>query len=127
MFFKLRSLPKILILNIKRFIENKYNSEKNPTIVISPSEGIDMSQCKLLLLLPDMSKHFKSNKETKFNLIGNIVHEGKVKEGSYLAHVWHSSSKSWFEIQDLHIKETLEGLVQVSQSYIQFYQRIDIN
>ena len=45
-FYKIRKLPKILIVHIKRFTKNNFVVEKNPTIVISPLEGIDLKKCK---------------------------------------------------------------------------------
>ena len=72
-----------------------------------------------------MSKNSENSKKLsrEYKLIGNIVHDGDVKNGSYISHVYHKPSDKWFEIQDLHLKETLEALVQISQSYIQIYER----
>ena len=60
---------------------------------------------------------------TKYDLVANICHEGLPDAGSYRVHALHKASKTWFEIQDLSVKEILPQLIPLSESYIQIYER----
>lgn len=70
----------------------------------------------------------------KYDLVANITHEspadvgreGKhdpLQEGSYKCHLQHKVSKQWYEIQDLHVKETMPQLIGVSESYVLIFER----
>lgn len=48
--YKLTKLPPFIIMHIKRFTSNNFVEEKNPTIVNFPLKGVDMAECKHLLL-----------------------------------------------------------------------------
>ncbi|TYZ64884.1 hypothetical protein PybrP1_001107 [[Pythium] brassicae (nom. inval.)] len=73
---------------------------------------------------------------TKYNLIANIVHDSPVTtgketvlksnpltEGSYRVHVQNRATEQWYEIQDLHVQETMPQLIGVSESYMMIYER----
>lgn len=70
----------------------------------------------------------------KYDLVSNITHEspadvgreGKhdpLQEGSYKCHLQHKASNQWYEIQDLHVKETMPQLIGVSESYVLIFER----
>ena len=70
----------------------------------------------------------------KYDLVANITHdspadvgrEGKhdpLQEGSYKCHVQHKASNQWYEIQDLHVQETMPQLIGVSESYLLIFER----
>lgn len=63
-------------------------------------------------------------KHTKYNLIANIVHDGEPGKGTYRAHIFHEGSNQWFEMQDLHVTETLPQMITLTESYIQIYELI---
>ena len=44
--YRLTSLPKYLILHMKRFTMNNFFLEKNPTIVVFPLNNLDLKNCK---------------------------------------------------------------------------------
>lgn len=84
---------------------------------------IDFVKTKLMCLLLD-----------KYDLIANICHdspsdvgkEGKrdpLEEGSYRCHVQHRASSQWYEIQDLHVQETMPQLIGLSESYLLIFER----
>ena len=62
---------------------------------------------------------------TKYKLISNIVHDGKPEEGSYKSSVFMHRLGVWMEMQNLYTREILETLVQASQAYVLFFERID--
>lgn len=70
----------------------------------------------------------------KYDLVANITHdnpadvgrEGQhdpLQEGSYRCHVQHQGTKQWYEIQDLHVQETMPQLIGLSESYILIFER----
>ncbi|KAF4325071.1 hypothetical protein G195_001657 [Phytophthora kernoviae 00238/432] len=73
---------------------------------------------------------------TKYNLIANICHDSPVTtgqeaalqtnpltEGTYRVHVQNRATEQWYEIQDLHVQETMPQLIGVSESYLMIYER----
>jgi len=70
----------------------------------------------------------------KYNLVANITHnspaevgrEGQhdpLQEGSYKCHVQHRESGQWYEMQDLHVEETMPQLIGLSESYLLIFER----
>jgi len=70
----------------------------------------------------------------KYDLVANITHdspadvgrEGKhdpLQEGSYKCFVHHNATNQWYEIQDLHVQETMPQLIGVSESYLLIFER----
>lgn len=62
--YRIKSLPRYLLLHVKRFHKNDYFIEKNPTIVNFPLRNLDLSE------------FVDSKQEYKYDLIGNIIHDG---------------------------------------------------
>lgn len=86
---------------------------------------------------------------TKYDLLSNICHdslatqgtdigsdqkgisggptsaENVLTQGSYRCHVQHKSTGQWFEMQDLHVSETMPQLIGLSESYLLVYERKD--
>jgi len=117
--YTLRRLPPYLILVIKRFEKNNFFWEKNPTIVNFPLKGLDLKE----YLHPDT---LRMNPETRYDLISNVVHEGKADGGSYKAFVHHAPLKMWHETQDLRVTPVLPQMVALAESFILVFQRIDV-
>ncbi|KUF69638.1 mRNA-splicing protein ubp10 [Phytophthora nicotianae] len=72
----------------------------------------------------------------RYNLVANICHDSPVTtgqeaalqtnpltEGSYRVHVQNRATEQWYEIQDLHVQETMPQLIGVSESYLMIYER----
>ncbi|KAK9147240.1 hypothetical protein Scep_005997 [Stephania cephalantha] len=60
---------------------------------------------------------------SKYDLIANVVHDGKPGEGSYRVFVQRKSEELWYEMQDLHVAETLPQMVALSEAYMQIYEQ----
>jgi len=75
---------------------------------------------------------------TKYDLVANVVHDsppGQEKEatsrgedsgapqGTYRVHVFNRASDQWYEIQDLHVQETLPQLITISESCVLIYEK----
>ena len=62
------------------------------------------------------------NKDLVYNLVSNIIHDGKPGAGLLRVQAKHKLLDSWFDIQDLHVNKIMAQLVAVSESYIHFYE-----
>ncbi|XP_029819793.1 U4/U6.U5 tri-snRNP-associated protein 2 [Manacus vitellinus] len=60
---------------------------------------------------------------TTYDLIANIVHDGKPSEGSYRIHVLHHGTGKWYELQDLQVTDILPQMITLSEAYIQIWKR----
>ena len=60
----------------------------------------------------------------KYDLVANIVHEGKAEasEGSYRLHVHRKVEETWYEVSDLRVTDVLSPQVALSESYFQVYE-----
>jgi hypothetical protein len=45
--------------------------------------------------------------------------------GSYRVHIQNRASDQWYEVQDLHVQETMPQLIGLSESYIMIYRLKD--
>eukprot|EP00850_Spirogloea_muscicola_P004648 SM000020S05998 [mRNA] locus=s20:376993:380211:+ [translate_table: standard] len=115
--YKVTRLPRYLILHFKRFTKNNFFVEKNPTLVNFPVKNLETRDH---IPLPPLKGGQKSR--TKYDLIANIVHEGKPGEGFYRVFVQRKSEEAWYEMQDLHVVETLPQMVALSETYVQIYE-----
>ncbi|KAG8387607.1 hypothetical protein BUALT_Bualt02G0038800 [Buddleja alternifolia] len=115
--YRVARLPQYLILHMRRFTKNNFVVEKNPTLVNFPLKSLELKDCTPL---PERLR-------SKYDLIANIVqlnvHDGKPGEGSYRAFVQRKSDELWYEMQDLHVSETLPQTVALSEAYIQIYEQ----
>jgi len=117
LFYQIKKLPKILVINIKRFVKNNFFVESIPNQVVIPLEGIDLSAY--------LAEGCEQGVQTKYRLLSNIVHEGKYGAGHYKVSVNISKLGLWIELQDLYTRETIETLVLSSQAYLLFFERED--
>lgn len=77
---------------------------------------------------------------TKYDLVANVVHdsppgqqekkdaqrrgeEAQAPPGTYRVHVFNRASDQWYEIQDLHVQETLPQLITISESCVLIYEK----
>lgn len=116
--YRVTKLPQYLILHMRRFTKNNFFMEKNPTLVNFPVKNLEL---KDYIPLPPPSENEKLR--SKYDLIANIVHDGKPGEGSYRVFVQRKSEELWFEMQDLHVAETLPQMVALSEAYMQIYEQ----
>lgn len=84
--------------------------------------------------LVDLSKRWIETR-TKYNLVANICHDSPVAkdkatsrtdpltEGTYRVQVQNKATQQWYEIQDLHVQETMPQLISQSESYLMIFQK----
>jgi len=117
--YSLRRIPPYIMIIVKRFRNNNFFVEKNPTIVTFPLKGLDLRD----YIHPDCQP---ANPETRYDLVANVCHDGKPEKGTYKIQVYHSPAAQWFEIHDLRVTAVLPQMVALTESYIQVYQRQDV-
>ncbi|XP_062160356.1 uncharacterized protein LOC133867622 isoform X2 [Alnus glutinosa] len=118
MIYRVTRLPQYLILHLRRFTKNNFFVEKNPTLVNFPVKNLEL---KDYIPLPMAKENEKLR--SKYDLIANIVHDGKPDEGFYRVFVQRKSEELWYEMQDLHVSETLPQMVALSETYMQIYEQ----
>lgn len=116
--YRVTRLPQYMILHMRRFTKNNFFVEKNPTLVNFPVKNLEL---KDYIPLPTPNENKKLR--TKYDLIANVVHDGKPGEGSYRVFVQRKSEELWYEMQDLHVSETLPQMVALSETYMQIYEQ----
>lgn len=116
--YRVKKLPRYLILHMRRFTKNNFFVEKNPTLVNFPVKNLELKE---LIPLPPPKANEKLR--SKYDLIANMVHDGKPGEGSYRVFVQRKSEELWYEMQDLHVSETLPQMVALSEAYMQIYEQ----
>ncbi|XP_076899728.1 uncharacterized protein LOC143553671 [Bidens hawaiensis] len=119
--YRVTRLPQYLILHMRRFTKNNFFVEKNPTLVNFPVKNLEL---KDYIPLPKGEGEGEGEgSHSKYDLIANIVHDGKPGEGSYRVFVQRKSEELWYEMQDLHVGETLPQMVALSEAYMQIYEQ----
>ncbi|KAJ8509881.1 hypothetical protein OPV22_000315 [Ensete ventricosum] len=116
--YRVIRLPKYLVLHMRRFTKNNFFIEKNPTLVNFPVKNLELKDY-IPLPPPKENKKLRS----KYDLIANMVHDGKPGEGCYRIFVQRKSEELWYEMQDLHVTETLPQMVALSEAYMQIYEQ----
>lgn len=59
------------------------------------------------------------HKNTSYDLIANIVHDGEPNKGTYRVHVLKQGNSKWYEMQDLHVNDILPQMITLTEAYIQ--------
>jgi len=127
--YVITKLPKFLVFHFARFSKNNFTAEKNPTIVHIPVKDLELKDQFAL-------EGVAAREATKYDLLANACHDlpagldkdGRkepLQHGTYRVHVKQQSSDQWYEIQDLHVSETMPQLIGLSESLLTIYQRRD--
>jgi len=144
--------PTIVAFPVKNFDLSKYvKTKKEHPPTATEIEQMGVSELRAVLLrykqahlaknvvekheLVHLVKDFCSKSlpnflAEKYNLVANITHasndnnrgEGDpLQEGSYKCHVQHRAQ--WYEMQDLHVQETMPQLIGLSESYVLIFEK----
>eukprot|EP00546_Thalassionema_frauenfeldii_P017762 CAMPEP_0178902410 /NCGR_PEP_ID=MMETSP0786-20121207/4586_1 /TAXON_ID=186022 /ORGANISM="Thalassionema frauenfeldii, Strain CCMP 1798" /LENGTH=415 /DNA_ID=CAMNT_0020573667 /DNA_START=397 /DNA_END=1644 /DNA_ORIENTATION=- len=115
-------IEQMSVSELKKTLQ-KYNHDDLGRNVVEKDELITIVTDFCVKSLPDLLAH-------KYNLVANITHasndnnrgEGDpLEDGSYKCHVQHQSQ--WYEMQDLHVQETMPQLIGLSESYVLIFER----
>merc|ERR1711884_749211 len=73
---------------------------------------------------PSSSFAKKLNPHTCYNLVANVIHEGKAEAGRYKVQTLQRDQR--YEIQDLRVTAIMPQVVAIAEAYILVYQRQDV-
>lgn len=122
--YKCQRLPPYIILHFKRFTQNIFIEEKNPTIVNFPLRSLDFKE-----YVDDP----RNDISTLYDLIANVTHESvagttRDKENTvWKVHLCASGAggenEKWLTIQDLIVEETRKEMIFLGETVLQIWER----
>lgn len=115
------SLPKYLIIHLKRFGKDLYSRSvyhsKITDMVEYPVEGLDLTE------FLDASQ---AKQNAVYDLYGIINHWGNVSGGHYTATCKNPLNKQWYEFNDADVKPARETQLVSNSAYVLFYKRREL-
>lgn len=124
----LHPLPPYLALHVKRFSQNKFVAERNPTIVTFDARNLDMAP----YVEPD-PKVCPPGEPIWYDLVANVVHEAvrtrdDVADTGDERKTWKVQLKDkatgeWVVCQDLFVDKVQSELLYLGESYLQIWER----
>lgn len=112
--FDIWSLPKVLIIHLKRFSFSRSWRDKIDTLVEFPVDSLDMSQ---YVLNPEQKKS-----KQIYNLIGVANHFGGLGGGHYTAYAKNFVQDAWYTFDDSTVTPINPSSVVTKSAYVLFYQ-----
>ncbi|XP_036189464.1 ubiquitin carboxyl-terminal hydrolase 4 isoform X3 [Myotis myotis] len=113
--FDLWSLPKILVVHLKRFSYSRYWRDKLDTVVEFPVRGLNMSE---FVCDPSARPYV-------YDLIAVSNHYGAMGVGHYTAHAKNKLNGKWYYFDDSNVSLASEDQIVTKAAYVLFYQRRD--
>lgn len=123
-------LPPFLTFHVKRFSQNKFVSERNPTIVTFDPKSLDMSP----YVEPD-PVHHPPGEPIWYDLVANVVHEAvRAKEDvadsavgeerkTWKVQLRDKATDEWVVAQDLFVDKIRSELLYLGETYLQIWER----
>jgi U4/U6.U5 tri-snRNP-associated protein 2 len=124
----LHPLPPYLVFHVKRFSQNKFVSERNPTIVTFDARNLDVSP----YVEPNPAEH-PLGEPIWYDLVANVVHEAvraneDVADSGEERKTWKvqvrdKARDEWVTCQDLFVEKTQKELLYLGEAYLQIWER----
>ncbi|TWU72275.1 hypothetical protein ED733_002713 [Metarhizium rileyi] len=124
----LHPLPPYLIFHVKRFSQNKFVSERNPTIVTFDARNLNVSP--YVEPNPDI---WPPSEPIWYDLVANVVHEAvRTREDvadsgderkTWKAQVRDRATGEWVSCQDLYVENVQSELLYLGETYLQIWER----
>lgn len=121
-------LPPYLVMHVKRFSQNKFVSERNPTIVTFDSRDLDVSP----YVEPDPAAHPVGG-PIYYDLVANVVHEAvRLREDvadtgeerkTWKVQLLDKARGEWVVCQDLFVDKIQKELLCMGESYLQIWEK----
>ncbi|XP_057701493.1 ubiquitin carboxyl-terminal hydrolase 4 isoform X2 [Corythoichthys intestinalis] len=111
--FDLWSLPRILVVHLKRFSYNRCLRDKLDTVVDFPIKDLDMSE---FLSDPKAGPH-------TYDLVAVSNHYGGMGGGHYTAYGKNKVDGKWYYFDDSSVSPSSEDQIVTKAAYVLFYQR----
>lgn len=109
--------PNILIIQLKRFMNNNNHISKNNRVIKFDINNLDMTEYI-----------YNATGNIKYKLKAVCMHEGSCNAGHYIAYSRNFINNEWYKYNDHivnHIMEqNIEAEIVNEKAYILFYQRI---
>ncbi len=112
------TLPKILILQLKRFTYDLSNNNKINTFVNYPLRNLDLSD---YVINPDYDR------TTRYDLVAVSTHNGSLAGGHYTAFAKNFDTQKWYYFNDDAVCDADEGKIITENAYILVYQQQENN
>ncbi|XP_011612065.2 ubiquitin carboxyl-terminal hydrolase 4 isoform X1 [Takifugu rubripes] len=113
--FDLWSLPRILVVHLKRFSYNRCWRDKLDTVVDFPIRDLNMSE---FVCDPKASPYI-------YDLIAVSNHYGGMGGGHYTAYGKNKADGKWYYFDDSSVSSASEDQIVTKAAYVLFYQRRD--
>lgn len=107
-------LPKVLIVQLKRFNYTRHYRDKIDLFIDCPINDLDLSQ---FVLNP------AEKSSAKYDLIGVSNHMGGLGGGHYTANAKNSSDEKWHNFDDSYVSNISENDVITKAAYVLVYQQ----
>ncbi|KAL6849342.1 Ubiquitin carboxyl-terminal hydrolase 10 [Amphichorda felina] len=124
----LHPLPPFLAFHVKRFSQNKFVSERNPTIVTFDARNLDVSP-----YVEPNPDEWPPGEPIWYDLVANIVHEAvRVREDvadsgeekkTWKVQLKDKATGEWVVCQDLFVDKVQNELLYLGESYLQIWER----
>ncbi|KAH7165998.1 hypothetical protein EDB81DRAFT_269678 [Dactylonectria macrodidyma] len=124
----LHPLPPYLVFHVKRFSQNKFVSERNPTIVTFDARNLDMSP-----YVEPNPKEWPPGEPIWYDLVANVVHEAvRVREDvvdsgeerkTWKVQLKDKATGEWVVCQDLYVDKVQSELLYLGEAYLQIWER----
>ncbi|ATY60687.1 U4 tri-snRNP-associated 2 [Cordyceps militaris] len=125
----LHPLPPYLALHVKRFSQNKFVAERNPTIVTFDARG-GLDLAPYVEPCPDA---WPPGEPIWYDLVANVVHEAvhtkeDVADTGEERRTWKvqlrdKATGEWVVAQDLFVDKVQSELLYLGESYLQIWER----
>ncbi|XP_004676230.1 PREDICTED: ubiquitin carboxyl-terminal hydrolase 4 [Condylura cristata] len=113
--FDLWSLPRILVVHLKRFSYSRYWRDKLDTVVEFPVRALNMSE---FVCDPSARPYV-------YDLIAVSNHYGAMGVGHYTAHAKNKLNGKWYYFDDSNVSLASEDQIVTKAAYVLFYERRD--
>lgn len=111
--FDLWMMPKVLVIQLKRFSYNAYWRDKIDAPVQFPVESLDLSE------------YCKQGERVMYDLHAVSNHYGGMGGGHYTAYAKNKDNGCWYHFDDSSVKKVSVDAVQSRAAYVLFYTRRD--
>ncbi|KAG7149695.1 mRNA-splicing protein ubp10 like [Verticillium longisporum] len=117
-------------MHVKRFSQNKFVSERNPTIVTFDARNLDMAP----YVEPNPAEH-PPGEPIWYDLVANVVHEAVRARREDVADAVSEERKTWkvqlkdkgrdewVVCQDLFVDKVQSELLYLGETYLQVWER----
>ncbi|CAF3977974.1 unnamed protein product, partial [Rotaria sp. Silwood2] len=108
------TVPKVLILQLKRFTYDLSNNTKIETLVDYPLDSLNLS---------DFVTNTDYDQNIRFDLIATSCHSGSLAGGHYTAYARNFLSNNWLHFNDHCVREAIIRDLVTANAYLLIYRQ----